>query len=120
MTLYPRREVVPVLLRLVKREDTCLLTQQAIVCFVCQAMRPSGRVACFFPSATFRRLTMDFGALTMDFSALTTYLVGRHCLLCHPALPSLCHPALDAGSREGARIGVLDPGSEAGMTEEAV
>lgn len=33
-------------------------------------------------------------------------------------IPSLCHPALDAGSREGARIGVLDPGSEAGMTAE--
>ena len=76
MTLYPRREVVPVLLRLAKREDTCLLMLRAFVCFVCQAMRPSGRVACFFPSATFRRLTMDFGALTMDFSALTTYL-GR-------------------------------------------
>ena len=34
------------------------------------------------------------------------------------ALPSLCHPALDAGSKEDARIGVLDPGSEAGMTAE--
>lgn len=45
--IYPRREAVPVLPRLAKREDTCLLTQQAIVCFVCQAMRPSGRVACF-------------------------------------------------------------------------
>lgn len=49
MTLYPRREVVPVLLRLAKREDTCLLMLRAFVCFVCQAMRPSGRVACFFP-----------------------------------------------------------------------
>lgn len=49
MTLYPRREVVPVLLRLAKREDTSLLMQRAFVCFVCQAMRPSGRVACFLP-----------------------------------------------------------------------
>lgn len=78
MTSYPRREAVPVLPAWRSGEGTCLLTQQAIVRFVCQAMRPSGRVACFFPSATFRRLTMDFGALTMDFSALTTYLVGRH------------------------------------------
>ena len=61
---------------------------------------------------------MDFGALTMDFSALTTYFVGRHCQLRHPALPSLSHPALDAESKEDARIGVLDPGSEAGMTAE--
>lgn len=53
---------------------------------------------------------MDFGALTMDFSALTTYLVGRRW--------PLRHPALDAGSREGTRIRVLDPGSEAGMTAE--